>query len=385
MASKLTSADMYRVGVQSDADSIPFDDNFQNLKNKINEVIDDVNSITETGTIVEVSNARPYHTNLKNRLDSNWSGQANYLKEGGVVSIASSAVNAQVTAGEAKINGIDVKWDAATSGVISLCVSDTRFDVVVINSDSTLQVVTGSEAANPVLPSVSSTQKALWVLAVTTVDITASWDARDQGCWYYDEGRYKYSWYIQDAIDDITSGDIRIGKGTYYETLTYKTSVNLIFEGGATVYSSLGVKQGDVTNTKILGEIIAIHPDVKAAFLPNTYEYALCDGATLLPTTVFDVGNDTYVPDLTDDRFLMGDTAYGTGGTNTQNLSLDNTQVNNITGFVDYTIGSLSIDGPIGRFNIAAGAVTMYRFDNKMTNVENRPLYFSVLYYIRIR
>jgi hypothetical protein len=218
MASKLTSNDIAEITNQSDMISKPVRDNYTNLKNKINEVIDDLAAVAIGTTNAETTAARPYHTNLKERLDSIWSGQTNYVKSGGVVTInAGDSQKVDVTAVECKINGIDTKTAASTSGTIAYTSANTRYDVVVVNSDSTLTVVTGSESATPVLPSVSSTQRALEVLLIGTASVALAWDARNQGCVYDIDGRKGYAWKIQDAVDNITSGYIRVMEGRYYE------------------------------------------------------------------------------------------------------------------------------------------------------------------------
>ncbi len=242
MASKLTAADIPRIGINTDMDSPPVDDAIQALKDKINELVDEISAVSIGTTNAETTDARPYHTNLKNRLDSIGSGQYHYIKEGGVVSI--NGVDPQkvdITAGEAKINGIDVKWSAATSGTISYCAAgETRFDVVYAKSDSAIEIQTGTADANDwVLPTVDpATKKALWVLTVTDAAVSLSWDARNQGCYYLHDGAFKYKWFIQDAIDDISQGTILIGHGRYYEyvDLSGKDNITLYGSNGAALY-----------------------------------------------------------------------------------------------------------------------------------------------------
>jgi hypothetical protein len=247
MASKHTAADINRIGIQQDADSIPFDDNFQDLKNKDNEIIDAIDDLLSPPVGNEVPNARTQHDNLNARLNSIWDGQANYIKYGGVVTLNSTAQTVDVTAGEAKINGVDVVWAAATSNTINYCTGGSaggeRYDVVVINSDGSLSIATGTESNDPVLPAVSETQKALAVLYITGDSITINNDARNQGAWYYHDGQYKYTWKIQTAIDDLEDdegGEIVIGgnKSKYYEEidLTGKNYITLRFQNNARLY-----------------------------------------------------------------------------------------------------------------------------------------------------
>lgn len=235
---KLTSADIISIGIQDDVDSYPHRTNYENLKNNLNELNDEIAAAAIGTTNAETTAARPYHDSLKNRLDDMWNNQANYIVDGGVVSVSSAGNTVDVTTGKAKVDGIDCKWDAATSGAISYTGSDTRFDIVVVNSDSSISVVTGVASADPVYPAIAITQKPLAILTVSTTDITAT-DARNQGCWYHDDGYFsKFKFLIQDAIDDISSGKIFIGKGIYYEevNLTGKSNIELIGERGSKIY-----------------------------------------------------------------------------------------------------------------------------------------------------
>ncbi len=61
-----------------------------------------------------------------------------------------------------------------------------------------------------------------------------------------------------------------------------------------------------------LGKIIALHPYAPD---PDTYFFKFCDGTGTLGINFPGHESDT-IPNLTDDRFLMGGTVYGTGGSN---------------------------------------------------------------------
>jgi hypothetical protein len=265
--SKITPALKNEITRQSDVTSKPLRDNFTNFANAINDNQDQIDAISTAASDNEVVIARGAdHATLTSRLDSMWSGQPNYLKFGGVVTInGGDPQKVDVTAGEARVDGSDIIWSSDTSETIPFTSANTRFDVVVVNSATTtgglhLEIVRGAESATPVLPAIAVTQKPLWVLTIGTASVALGWDARDQGCFYFDEGRWYYEWKIQDAIDALaTGGDIRIGRGTYYETLTYDDNQTLTFEGGTTLKNAGGttIVLGDVdlsgnTDTKIL-------------------------------------------------------------------------------------------------------------------------------------
>lgn len=249
MATKLRS-EIYRIGIQSDIESIPHDDNYQAIKNKINELIDEIDALGAAASIAEVTQARPYHTNLKNRLDSIGLDQPSYLKTGGAVTESSpAAMTVEVAAGQAKVYGVDVNWSAATLGPITApSAGNNRFDIALINSDNTLQIATGAEAANPVYPTIASTQKPLAIIYLTDSHVTITnsdiTDARDQGCTYWATGGVRWSWLIQDAVNNVTGGRIRVGAGTYYEEVDLSGKSNLIidFDQGAIVRRYLSTK-----------------------------------------------------------------------------------------------------------------------------------------------
>jgi len=121
-----------------------------------------------------------------------------------------------------------------------------------------------------------------------------------------------------DAAKDVVNGNI--------EAVNLKDGglANASFADDAV--ETAKIKDANITYEKLadelkhilppVGTIVPIHPDVKTAYLPDSTYWALCDGATLLPTGYFNTGNDSYVPDLTDERLLAGSTAYGIGGDN---------------------------------------------------------------------
>ena len=124
------------------------------------------------------------------------------------------------------IGGIAVKWSGQNSGTITAPATG-RYDVVVINSDSTISILSGNDSADKVLPDVSSTQKAVAVitLASATTSITNSLirDCSEQGV----HANGHYFWKIQDAVDslndrtdELDEGEIVVHKGNYYEGLS---------------------------------------------------------------------------------------------------------------------------------------------------------------------
>ena len=360
MASKLTSLDIAEITRQADVLSKPLRDNHTALKNKINEVIDELAAVAIGTTNAETTAARPYNTDLKERLDTITSGKPNYRDT--ITSLVTestpNAMTVDIAAGNGQVSGITVKWAATTSGTITAPSVHPRIDVVVVNSDSTLSIVTGAETgATPVVPTVSSTQLALAkiLLGTATVAITNS----------------------------------------------------LITNYNGYVWSQIG-------------EIIALHPDTVSAYLPNLFHYSPCDGVELLDSTYITTVSGTNVPDLTDHRFLQGDTEFDMDGPTDNELDLrhahvvdshthqwyNSTGVDTSTNDKSYDSGGSESDiisaGGSSTFSAIAvnaknGSTAVLGTDHYTTSEapstdmqlsatqDIRPLYFSVLYYLRIR
>lgn len=150
--------------------------------------------------------------------------------------------------------------------------TNSRFDIVVINSDNTLSVVTGGDSTDPILPAIASTQRTLARIDMTSglsvISNTEIIDISTQGCDVIGEGQF---FKIQDAVDSlndrtnsIEQGDIIIHKGDYYEEvdLTGKSNITLKFESGARIFrtadsvkciKSINTGGNETTGIKIIG------------------------------------------------------------------------------------------------------------------------------------
>jgi hypothetical protein len=218
MANKLTSGDISEITRQSDVISKPLRDNFTNLKNKTNEIIDEIAAISIGTTNAETTAARPYHTDLKERLDNK-----NITPSGGVVTVnGGDTSKVDITEFIATIEGIDVKIAATTSAAISASAAGNhRVDVVVGNTSNAFVIVTGAESlkasADPIFPSISSTQiplAALYVDDTASVNLTNNIYAmkieqNDLPNYYIkqattlNQGRYEFNNLIVDAATTI--------------------------------------------------------------------------------------------------------------------------------------------------------------------------------------
>lgn len=150
------------------------------------------------------------------------------------------------------ITGVDTGdlTGSAEYSTISSAISNpttARYDIVVINSDNTLSIVSGNDSADRVNPNIASTQRPLAVIDVVVATggpiITDSEiiDISTQGC------VTDYGWYfnIQAAIDSfndrdnsINQGTVTIRKGNYYEEvdLSGLNNITLQYENGAKHY-----------------------------------------------------------------------------------------------------------------------------------------------------
>lgn len=273
--SSLSVTDISEITRQADVLSKPLRDNFTNIKNAINDNQTQINALSSAATNAETTQARPNHTTLNDRLNSINTGQANYIKSGGAVTATAPASMAvDVSAGEANVNGIDIKWSAVTSETLTAPTAvstggTSRYDLVVLNYAQTtggsfVEIVSGAEAEDPVYPSITEDQKVLSILklnsAMTTITSSDIVDARDQGCYFLASGRWQYKWKIQDAINAVTNGGtIFVGTGEYREDLTFADNQVVFFMGQNDIYDTSGdtvnldtLDMSDKTNSRLI-------------------------------------------------------------------------------------------------------------------------------------
>ena len=126
--SKITDGQIFNIDFQDDVESYPLRKNFNTLKNSHNELVDTVSAASIGTTNAETTAARPYHTSLKDRLDSISDTRICYVKSGGVVSI--NGIDPQkvdITEVECRVNNVDTKTAATTSDTIAYTSSGTKF------------------------------------------------------------------------------------------------------------------------------------------------------------------------------------------------------------------------------------------------------------------
>lgn len=178
-----TNLNLNSIGFQTSLRSKPIRENFTDIENGVNDLQAQIDALATPPAGTEVTNARDYHSILRDRLRSGFQVFPRYMVSGGAVTQTGGGnMTVTVAAGEAVIEGIGLIWAGAVSGTITAPSTNPRWDTVVINSDNTLSIVSGSEAASPVLPTIASTQKKLahiYLLTSTTSILTADiYDAR---------------------------------------------------------------------------------------------------------------------------------------------------------------------------------------------------------------
>jgi len=158
-----------------------------------------------------------------------------------------------------------------------------------------------------------------------------------------------------------------------------------------------------------IGSIIGIHPGVTVAKAIDTTNWLACDGTGTCTFTYPDGTTTTgvNVPDLTDNRFLMGGTGSGTGGSNTV---VDHTHTFSLTAagqdggahthtytrYESFGYAAAGSDPYWGYTSIVATSSTAHTHNDSAvsgtigsgdapSSTDSRPLYFTVLYYMRIK
>jgi hypothetical protein len=224
--------------------------NYANIKNAVNDLYNQIAGIQTSATNAETVAARDYSDDLKSRLDFTFADFGSFIVESTISepfkvtedSPASMKVN--INGGDASVNGVFIHHEGAElSGTLTAPATNPRFDVVVLNSDSTISVLTGTASADPVLPAVASSQRALAILTMTpgmtTIPNSAIFDCRGQGAMAFPAiGPKSYHWLIQDAIDAAGSnGRVEVSSGRYYEELDLSGLSNFKLDlGNANIY-----------------------------------------------------------------------------------------------------------------------------------------------------
>lgn len=181
----MNQLEVLQILFQSAMRSKIFQKNFQDIKNFCNDLKNQFNNFLTPPAGNEVSNARDYFPVLRERLRSGSKGFGNLIIRGGQVSAHGSPDMALfIEGGEALIDGTGCIWGDMNTSLITPPTTFMRYDTVVTNSDNTVTVMMGNESANPVLPTLSITQKKLAHLklspGMTAITQAEIYDARKE-------------------------------------------------------------------------------------------------------------------------------------------------------------------------------------------------------------
>jgi len=188
-------------------------------------------------------------------------------------------------------------------------------------------------------------------------------------------------------VEGLPWWDTGNGKYKIYDGASW---ITVIFDNDAPIGSIVAWIGGYFTDgsnggyTRVLGTANTV---AAVNTLYNSSGFYACDGSALndADSPIYD-GANRYLPNLTDDRFLMGDTtAGGSGGSSTQahthNVDITSFDTGNPS---DTTIATGSTHGvptdthnhAVDPPNTASGAATA---------TENRPLYLSCFYLQKVK
>ena len=184
---------------------------------------------------------------------------------------------------------------------------------------------------------------------------------------------------------DTDDDELRAWDGDRWRALYDSTDVYVMPEGS--IIAWLGGYFTDGSNggfSNVLGNTVAA-----ANALFNGSGWYVCDGAALndSDSTIFN-GASRYLPNLTDDRFTMGDTAAGgTGGASAQAHTHAVNPVSKATGNESNTVDVdiLSPVESVADFPHTHDVDYASKTSEAASNTENRPAYLQVIYLMRVK
>lgn len=237
--------DIATINRQSDVISRNLRENFANIKSANNDIqnqIDTLNAYSGSSS-TEVVNARQYATDLRERISESDKLLGNYVINGLTVEEQSTPnMTVNIKSGNAIINGVYNILSTDTDSPTLIAPTNERYDLIVLNSDNTLTIVSGNDSNDPDLPAIGLSQRpvALIKLDSTTtqifnvniIDIRLQGVILDNRDWYFS---------IEDAMDDVndvTGGALDIYAGEYYEEIdvTNKNNLTINMSQNANIY-----------------------------------------------------------------------------------------------------------------------------------------------------
>ena len=221
-------------------------DNFTDISNWFGDHQNQIDLLLTPPAGNEVTNARDHHSVLRDRLRSASKASGNRVISGLQVT-TNNNMTVGVEPGEAIVDGVACVVTARQNSATITAPTNKRYDVIVLNSDNSLAIVSGNDAAEPLMPTVSSTQRALGILYSTSTQTAFSqdviMDARYQGAvidgFYfftvneaisYSEAKAVYIPSLSGVRGNI-GGVIDVGPGYYFEEINIEKGGNAMTIG----------------------------------------------------------------------------------------------------------------------------------------------------------
>ena len=231
--------DLNRIPFRSNLRSAREDDNFQEIQTNFNALRSEF-SATGLSTAGEIVNARDNMSSLQDNIHLRNMYQG-YHDTGGVVTASGNNI-LSIASGNYIVNGVGTDWTAASTGTIGAAVTG-RKDVIQISSAGVLSLAAGTDGATAPLPSMANTLRPIYLVSIDTASpqvLTSNriTDIRRQGA--YANGKWFFK--IQDAIDFVDAGEIKVMQGEYYEEVDLTGKSNIILKGdkGVNLYRAGG-------------------------------------------------------------------------------------------------------------------------------------------------
>ena len=204
--------DLNVVSYQDNLRSKPVRENFTDIENEFNALRSEVYaSIASTAS--EVTSARDNFTTLTNNIHER-KLYGNRVDGTGAYKVSVSNLVITITSGSGIVNGVGVRHSAsATASVTVPSASNSRYDIVVLNTDNTRTIVTGTETTGTaVIPTSAVTQMpvARWHIFDTTSTLSPV-DIRYKGIDPFQDEQYMdiHFTYSGDTLSTFGLTDVR--------------------------------------------------------------------------------------------------------------------------------------------------------------------------------
>ena len=213
-----SNLDLNVINYQDNLRSKPVRENFTDIENEFNAFRAEVYaSIASTAS--EVTSARDNFTALTNNIHER-KLYGNRVDGTGAYAVSISNLTVTISAGSGLVNGVGVYHaSSATASVTVPSASNSRYDIVVLNTDNTRTIVTGTETTGTaVIPTSAVTQMpvARWHIFDTTSTLAPT-DLRYKGIDPFQDEEYMdaHFTYSGDTLSTFGLTDVRDDERIY--------------------------------------------------------------------------------------------------------------------------------------------------------------------------